>query len=112
MGREWGGLAPGYDHLPAPPGAAPGLMLGSLDSCWPTWVGLGFSVFFLQAKSRGVEAARDRMFSGEKINFTEVSRPRRYQTPQVLQGLFLPFRVHSTVSLTVSSPLLLGNTFA
>ena len=27
--------------------------------------------FTLQARSRGVEAARDRMFSGQKINFTE-----------------------------------------
>lgn len=26
----------------------------------------------LQAKSRGVEAAREKMFTGEKINFTEV----------------------------------------
>lgn len=29
----------------------------------------------VQAKSRGVEEARERMFSGEKINFTEVMPP-------------------------------------
>lgn len=46
------------------------------------------------------------MFNGEKINFTEVSRL------WILWGLFLPFRVHLTVSLIMSSPLLLGNTFA
>ena len=28
----------------------------------------------LQAKSRGVEAAREKMFAGDKINFTEVQR--------------------------------------
>jgi len=28
----------------------------------------------LQAKARGVQEMRDKMFSGEKINFTEVSR--------------------------------------
>lgn len=59
-----------------------------------------------QAKSRGVEAARERMFNGEKINFTEV------RTQLVLQDLFLPFGVHLTVSPTISSPLLLGNAFA
>lgn len=60
-----------------------------------------------QAKSRGVEAAREHMFNGGKINFTEVSR-----TQLVFQGLFLPFGVHLTVSPTMSSPLLLGNAFA
>lgn len=76
------------------------------------WVGPGLSVFSLQAKSRGVEAAREHMFNGEKINFTEVSRPGGHQTSQALYGLFLPFGVHLTVSLTVSSPLVLCNTFA
>ena len=37
--------------------------------------GSGLSIFSSQAKSRGVEAARERLFSGEKINFTEVSWP-------------------------------------
>lgn len=32
----------------------------------------GFYFYISQAKSRGVESARERMFSGEKINFTEV----------------------------------------
>ena len=32
-----------------------------------------FCIFFwLQAKARGIESARQKMFSGEKINFTEV----------------------------------------
>lgn len=29
---------------------------------------------FPQAKSRGIEAAREKMFTGEKINFTEVDK--------------------------------------
>lgn len=32
----------------------------------------GIYIYLSQAKSRGVESARERMFSGEKINFTEV----------------------------------------
>lgn len=32
----------------------------------------GIYFYISQAKSRGVESARERMFSGEKINFTEV----------------------------------------
>lgn len=32
----------------------------------------GIYFYISQAKSRGVESARGRMFSGEKINFTEV----------------------------------------
>ena len=30
-------------------------------------------VICLKARARGVETMRDKMFSGEKINFTEVS---------------------------------------
>lgn len=69
-----GGRHPDCSHLSAPLGAAPSLALGGLDSRGPAWVGPGLSVFSSQAKSRGVEAARERMFNGEKINFTEVSR--------------------------------------
>ncbi len=31
-----------------------------------------YNSFFPQVKSRGVETSRDKMFSGEMINFTEV----------------------------------------
>lgn len=97
--RQWG-RAPVCSHLSAPPGAAPSLVLGALDSWWPAWVGPGLSVFSSQAKSRGVEAARERMFNGEKINFTEVSR----QTPYTLHSLFLPFGVRLTVSSITLCP--------
>lgn len=36
------------------------------------WYFVNVKIIFSQAKSRGVEASRDKMFSGEKINFTEV----------------------------------------
>lgn len=45
-----------------------------------TWFHIAYVLLFVQtlifrssqAKSRGVEEAREKMFSGEKINFTEV----------------------------------------
>uniref|UniRef100_A0A8C9JRV5 Glucose-6-phosphate isomerase n=1 Tax=Panthera tigris altaica TaxID=74533 RepID=A0A8C9JRV5_PANTA len=54
--------------------------------------GSGLSTFSSQAKSRGVEAARERMFNGEKINFTEdravlhVALRNRSNTPILVDG--------------------------
>ena len=42
----------------------------SIDTVYQLTLGLLFSL--LQAKARNVEGMRDRMFSGDKINFTEV----------------------------------------
>ena len=72
--RRWG-RAPGCSHLSGPLGAASSPELGGLGSWSPVWTGSSLSISSSQAKSRGVEAARERMFSGEKINFTEVSWP-------------------------------------
>lgn len=54
-------------------------MLTLLSVSWTFAVRVDFLLFLrgiyfyiTQAKSRGVESARERMFSGEKINFTEV----------------------------------------
>lgn len=40
--------------------------------CKKVFVCFFFSPIHCQARSVGVEAARDHMFAGEKINFTEV----------------------------------------
>lgn len=78
---------PGCSHLPPP--------LGLHQACTWSWTPGGqwgwfpASVLLLQAKSRGVEAARENMFNGEKINFTEVSILVASDF-SVLQGLFLP----------------------
>ena len=41
-------------------------------------------VVCLQAKARNVEGMRDRMFSGDKINFTEVTIIIRYNVLMIL----------------------------
>lgn len=48
----------------------------------------GIYIYLSQAKSRGVESARERMFSGEKINFTEVRLFLSMLLP-TLVGLFM-----------------------
>ena len=47
-----------------------GLALYLINTVYQLTMGLLFSL--LQAKARNVEGMRDRMFSGDKINFTEV----------------------------------------
>lgn len=52
--------------------------------------------FVLQAKSREIEAARQKMFTGEKINFTEVLMACQTSTTTFSAHAFLPDK-HSTL---------------
>lgn len=53
--------------------------------------------FVLQAKSREIEAARKKMFTGEKINFTEVLVACQTPTMALSAHAFLWYDKHWTL---------------